>query len=119
VNIVQLNIPVDRRVAAKLNHWQTSEKFTAIIDVLADIRPRRTEPQGVDVIITGDARVFLARVDRTGEDRFHYIGSREDLEKNLRGLADAAKLTGEERSWLLGRVAEFTHEELIEEDVAT
>lgn len=116
MNVTPLIIPLQRRVANKLAAWQSSAKFMAIVDVMADIRPRRTAPAGFDVIITGDDRVFVVRVDRDNEDHFEYVGERAELEANLRGLADVAKLTEEEREWLLRQLDQFTHPDIVEEE---
>jgi hypothetical protein len=112
-----LKFPIGWRVARKLEEWQSSPRFAATVDVLADIRPRRTNPRGFDIIVTGDNQVFTVFVDDENQDHVEYVGTRAMLEANLENLANCAGLADEERAWLLGRVKEFTHPDLIEEDV--
>lgn len=106
-NVIPLQIPPKKRAANKLSQWSASAKFMAVIDALLDIRPRRTNPGGCEVLILED-HVFLASEQSDGD----FIGMADELLKNLNGIADAAELDAEERAALLQTVEEARLDEL-------
>lgn len=112
MNVVPFELPVQRRLAAKLAGQQTSALLTAAIDVLADIRPRRTAPQGFDVVITPEKQVFVVRVDADDEVRADMLGTFDELRHKLETLGREAALTEQEQRWLHERVQACVLEEL-------
>ena len=100
MNVVPFQLPLRRRVAAKLSGRKTSALFTAAIDVLADIRPRRTVPQGFDLVVTPEKQVFVVRVDADDEVRGDMLGTFEEFRHDLETLGREAELTEPELRWL-------------------
>lgn len=100
-SIIQLQIPPKKRAANRLSQWSSSAKFMAVIDALLDIRPRRTDPGGCEVLIL-ENQVYLASEQSDGE----FIGTADELIRNLNGIADAAELDADERAALLQAVEE-------------
>lgn len=102
MTVVPIPVTPKQRAANKLALWQSSAKFTAVLDALLDIRPRRTQLPDFDVLISPDGDVILI-----GEDaEHHYVGSADDLRKNLSGIADAADLDAAERAALFAAMEE-------------
>ena len=114
MNVVPLKIPAAKRAANKLANWTSSPRFMAAIDALLDIQPRRTQPAAFDIVISPEGHVFVVDVDETPE----YLGSLEDLLKNLNGIADAAQLDGDEREALMQSVEEAKVDEPFDEPTA-
>lgn len=112
MNIVPFELPVQRRVAAKLAGHGTSELLMAAIDVIADIRPRRTAPQGFDVLVTPDKHVFVVRIDADDEVRADLLGTFDELRHKLETLGREAECTEREMRWLHERVKDCVLEEL-------
>jgi hypothetical protein len=109
-NVVHLRIPPKTRAANKLSRVHSSARFVAAIDALLDIRPRRTNPGGCEVLILED-HVFLASEASDGE----FLGMADELIRNLNGIADVAELDAEERAALLQTVEEARLDEALAE----
>jgi hypothetical protein len=87
--------------AAKLAGIETSPQFTALLACLLD--EDWTTPRIDELCISPD-RCVLARP--AGEASFKvFIGAEQDLIRNVHGIAEVAKLDGDELGLLLGRVA--------------
>jgi hypothetical protein len=114
MNVIPLKIPAAKRAAIKLARWESSARFMAAIDALLDIRPRRTKPGAFDIVISPEGHVFVVDVDETPE----YLGSLEDLLKNLSGIADAAQLDNDERAALMQAVEDAKVDEPFNESGA-
>lgn len=106
--VVHIGVTPRQRAGNKLSSVHTSPKFTRLLDALLDIRPRRTRPHGLEAIITPDNDVVV--VDERSEAT--YIGSFDDLSKNLHGIAQMAELDAEE----LAAVYEAVEEARIGDD---
>lgn len=111
MNIVPFELPLQRRVAAKFAGLGTSELLTAAIDVIADIRPRRTAPQGFDVIVTLDKQVFVVRIDADDEVRADLLGTFDEFRHKLKTLGHEAECTERELRWLYERINDCVLEE--------
>jgi hypothetical protein len=86
----------------KLEPIETSGMFTAILGCLLD--EDWTTPKIEDLYITPD-HCILAR--ETGQVTHKlFIGAEADLIRNIHGIAEIAKLDGDELGYLLGKVAE-------------
>tara|TARA_A100001391_G_scaffold203113_2_gene194597 strand:- start:628 stop:963 length:336 start_codon:yes stop_codon:yes gene_type:complete len=89
--------------ARKLKTVQVSEHFQAILGCLLD--EDWTAPRLVEMIITPDGHV-LGRCN--GDPSFKaFLGSSEDLLKNIHGVAPVAELDGDEIGYLVSKVAEI------------
>lgn len=78
---------------------RTSGKMMAILGFVCGMT--WTRPAIVGLVETTDGFV-LACTDAAPLAN-DFLGSREDLDRNLRGAADAAGLTDDEAAWLMGR----------------
>lgn len=100
MNVIPFKIPAAKRAANKLARVQSSAKFVAAIDALLDIRPRRTNPEALDIVISPEGYVFV--VDMNDEPA--HLGSLDELIQNLNGAAVVAELDDEERAALMQSV---------------
>lgn len=91
-------------VVAKLNPGviRVSPKFTAILAFLLD-QEGWTDPAITELCITSDGILMAA----TTYDRLmdSIEGAASDLDRNMRGVAKAAKLTRRETTWFLATKA--------------
>lgn len=79
-----------------------SPKFVAVLGYILD--QHWTNPQITDMVVTSDGIVLAGTEDDPFDNDI--IGSVEDLDRNLRGVAAAVGLTTEENAYLqLRRVA--------------
>jgi len=78
-------------------HMKVSGKFTAILGFL--FGEPWTSPAIIEMVQTVDGFLLAA----TTEDPMmnDFVGAAEDLDRNLRGVSDAADLTRQERAYLL------------------
>lgn len=111
MNVIPFKIPAAKRAANKLARVQSSPMFVAAIDALLDIRPRRTNPEALDIVISPEGHVFVVDVN----DEPAHLGSLEDLIKNLNGVAIAAELDRDERAALMQAVEEAKVDEPFDE----
>jgi hypothetical protein len=88
------------RVRRKLGSIPLQPELMALVDALADIHPRRTDPAAVDIIVSEEGRVFVIFEG----DRPHYIAWAHDVRDWLRALATLAALSQRERAWFLARL---------------
>lgn len=86
----------------KLASVKVSGKFTAMLDAILDIRPRRTSPALQSIIITSD-EIILGQVE--GDIGMNEIlGSYSDLSRNLKGVSEVAELNYQEVAVLASRI---------------
>lgn len=89
--------------ARKLKQVHVSDHFQAILGCL--VGESWTTPRLVEMVITPDGHL-LGRCD--DQLRFNaYLGSAEDLIRNIHGVAPVAGLDGDEVGYLVGKVAEI------------
>lgn len=89
--------------ARKLQAVQVGEHFQAILGCLLD--EDWTTPRLIEMVITPDGHV-LGRCD--GDPSFKaFLGSSDDLLRNIHGIAPVAELDGDEIGYLVGKVAEI------------
>lgn len=94
---------IRRSCAEKLRKIETSPQFTAVLACLLD--EDWTTPRIEELYISPD-RCVLARP--AGEASCNvFVGAEQDLIRNIHGIADAAKLDGDEVGYLIGKVAEI------------
>ena len=96
-----------RSLKAKLGpeHLKVSGKLTAILGCLTG--EEWTGPRMVELYVTSDGGVFGRNEDDCGANA--WLGSAEDLTRNLRGVADAVGLTREERIALISLATPVLH----------
>lgn len=114
MNVIPFKIPAAKRAANKLARVQSSAPFVAAVDALLDIRPRRTSPEAMDIVISPEGYVFVVDVN----DEPAHLGSVDELVKNLHGLAAVAELEDDERAALLRAVEEAKVDEPFDESGA-
>jgi hypothetical protein len=96
----QIRLDVSRKVRA----IQVSDQFTAILACLVGEKGWTT-PVLAELVATSDG-MLLGR--RGGEPEFRgFLGSVDDLLRNIHGLAPVAELDGDELGYLVARVAEI------------
>jgi len=89
--------------ARKLQAVQVSDHFQAILGCL--IGEKWTQPLLVEMVITSDGHL-LGRCE--GEANYKaFLGSSDDLLRNLHGIAPVAELDGDEIGYLVAKVAEI------------
>lgn len=94
---------IRRDAVSKLKTVQISPHFQAILGCL--LHENWTTPRLVEMIITPDGHV-LGRCD--GDPTFKaFLGSSDDLLRNIHGIAPVAELDGDEIGYLVGKVAEI------------
>ncbi len=92
-----------RGCAEKLRAVEVSDHFRAILGCL--LGEDWTTPRLVEMQITPDGHM-LGRCD--GEASFRaFLGTSEDLIKNIHGVAPVAGLDGDEVGYLVAKVAEI------------
>ncbi len=87
--------------ARKIAQVQISDQFRAILACL--LEQDWTEPRLVQMILSPDGHL-LGRTDSQSTEEV-YLGTQEDLTKNIHGLAAVAELDGDEVGYLVGAVA--------------
>ena len=92
-------------LAQRLNpgRVRVSPKFTAVLAFLLD--EEWTQPAIIEMAITSDGFVLAGTTEDPLLDDM--IGEAEDLDRNLRGVAEAAGLSGKETQALLDRAASY------------
>ena len=96
----QIRLDVSRKVRAV----HVSDQFTAILACLVGETGWAT-PVLAELMVTSDG-MLLGRCK--GEPEFRgFLGSVDDLLRNIHGLAPVAELDGDELGYLLARVAEI------------
>ena len=89
--------------AHKLRGVQVSDHFRAILGCL--LGEDWTTPRLLEMVITPDGHL-LGRCD--GEATFKaFLGASTDLLKNVHGVAEVAELDGDEKGYLVAKVAEI------------
>jgi hypothetical protein len=94
---------IRRDCARKLRAVQVSDHFQAILGCL--LREDWTTPRMVEMVITSDGHL-LGRCSGEASVRA-FLGSAEDLIKNIHGVAPVAELDGDEVGYLVAKVAEI------------
>lgn len=97
-----MNKRILNRLVSKLNPdvVQVSPKFRAILGCM--LHQKWTEPELISMAMTSDG--FLLGQHRGDIGMNDILGSRQDLERNLTGLAVVVELTKTETEALLGLV---------------
>jgi hypothetical protein len=91
-------------VSCKVRAVQVSDQFMAILACLVGEKDWTT-PALAELLATPDG-MLLCRCE--GEPEFRgFLGSVDDLLRNIHGLAPVAELDGDELGYLLARVAEI------------
>ena len=96
----QIRLDVSRKVRAV----QVSDQFTAILACLVG-ETGWTTPVLAELVATSDG-MLLGRCEDEPEFR-GFLGSVDDLLRNVHGLAPVAELDGDELGYLVARVAEI------------
>lgn len=91
-------------VARKVRVVQVSDQFTAILACLVGEKGWTT-PELAELVATPDGKL-LGRCEGGPEFR-GFLGSVDDLLRNIHGLAPVAELDGDEVGYLVARVAEI------------
>jgi hypothetical protein len=89
--------------ARKLRAVQISEHFQAILGCL--LSEDWTTPRLLEMIISRDGHMIGRYEGQPGHSTF--LGSAEDLVRNIHGVAAVAELDGDEIGYLFGKVAEI------------
>ena len=87
----------------KLREVQVSEHFQAILGCL--LNEDWTTPRLIEMVINPDGQL-LGRCDGQPTHRV-FLGSSNDLIKNIHGVAPVAELDGDEIGYLVAKVAEI------------
>jgi hypothetical protein len=87
--------------ARKIAQVQISEQFRAILGCL--LEQDWTTPRLVQMVLSPDGHLLGRAEGQTTEQV--YLGSGDDLTKNIHGLAPVAELDGDEVGFLVGAVA--------------
>lgn len=88
-----------QRVRYHLSRLQTSPQFTAVLDCLFELSPRRTDPSFAELIVVADGLIFARK---RGEPSFGYfVGRRDDLIVNLLGFVMHLRLGTSDRLYVL------------------
>lgn len=91
-------------VSRKVRVVQVSDQFTAILACLVGEKGWTT-PELAELMATPDG-MLLGRCE--GEPEFRgFLGSVDDLLRNIHGLAPVAELDGDEVGYLVARLAEI------------
>lgn len=91
-------------VARKVRVVQVSDQFTAILACLVGEKGWTT-PELAELVATPDGKL-LGRCEGGPEFR-GFLGSVDDLLRNIHGLTPVAELDGDEVGYLVARVAEI------------
>ena len=87
--------------AKKISQVELSDHFRAILGCL--LEQDWTTPRLVQMVLSPDGHL-LGRADGQATEQV-YLGSQDDLTKNIHGLAPVAELDGDEVGYLVGVVA--------------
>ena len=87
--------------AKKIAHVQISDQFRAILGCL--LEQNWTDPRLVQMVLSPDGHL-LGRAEGQATEQV-YLGSQDDLTRNIHGLAAVAELGGDEVGYLVGAVA--------------
>ena len=87
--------------ARKIAQVQVSDQFRAILGCL--LEQDWTTPRLVQMVLSPDGHL-LGRAEGQATEQV-YLGSQDDLTRNIHGLAEVAELDGDEVGFLVGVVA--------------
>ncbi len=87
--------------AKKISQVELSDHFRAILGCL--LEQEWTTPRLVQMVLSPDGHL-LGRAEGQATEQV-YLGSGDDLTKNIQGLAQVAELDGDEAGYLVGAVA--------------
>jgi hypothetical protein len=87
--------------ARKIERVALSDHFRAILGCL--LEQDWTTPRLIQMILSPDGHL-LGRADGQATEQV-YLGTQDDLTKNINGLASVAELDGDEVGYLVGAVA--------------
>jgi hypothetical protein len=94
-------VAVTHRVRRDLASLEAPPHFSAFLDALLDIEPRRTEPL-FEELVSQDDLVFARAPERC--DFEYYVGHRTVLSRRLRDVAEFLEFGPDERNLLLSRL---------------
>ena len=86
--------------ARKIERVEVSDHFRAILGCL--LEQDWTTPRLVQMVVSSDGHL-LGRTDGQATEQ-SYLGTQDDLTKNIHGLAAVAELDGDEVGYLVGAV---------------
>ena len=92
---------IQESCARKIAQVQISDQFRAILGCL--LEQDWTTPRLVQMILSPDGHL-LGRAEGQATEQV-YLGTQEDLTRNIHGLAAVADLDGDEVGYLVGAVA--------------
>jgi hypothetical protein len=92
---------IQESCARKIAQVQISDQFRAILGCL--LEQNWTEPRLVQMVLSPDGHL-LGRAEGQATEQV-YLGTQEDLTRNIHGLAAVAELDGDEVGFLVGAVA--------------
>jgi len=95
-------IKMSVRIKLGPDRIRPSPRFRAMLQCLLGLDPVTT-PSYRSLIITSDGFLLGCHTGDIGYNDF--IGVASDLERNCRGIAEAAHLDQEETQWLMDRIA--------------
>ena len=87
--------------AGKIAEVQISDQFRAILGCL--LEQDWTTPRLVQMVVSPDGHL-LGRAEGQATEQV-YLGTQDDLTRNIHGLAAVAELDGDEVGFLVGAVA--------------
>ena len=87
--------------ARKIERVEVSDHFRAILGCL--LEQDWTTPRLIQMILSPDGHL-LGRADGQATEQV-YLGTQDDLTKNIHGLAAVAELDGDEVGYLVGAAA--------------
>jgi hypothetical protein len=102
---IQIREPdqIRKNCACKLRAAKVSDHFKAILGCL--LAEDWTTPRLIEMVVTPDGHI-LGRCD--GDPSFKaFLGTSEDLIRNIHGVAPVAELDGDEVGFLVAKVAEI------------
>ena len=96
------NETVAPRIRSHFKRLIAGPQFTAVVDCVFDLVPRRTEPAFAELRVVDDCLVF-ARA--RGEKHFrHFVGRHDRLALDLLGFVTHLGLGADERAYVQSRI---------------
>jgi hypothetical protein len=92
---------IQESCARKIERVELSDQFRAILGCL--LEQNWTDPRLVQMVLSPDGHL-LGRAEGQATEQV-YLGSQDDLTRNIHGLAAVAELDGDEVGYLVGTVA--------------
>jgi|LakMenEpi03Aug12_release.lakeMendotaPanAssembly.Ray.scaffolds.fasta_scaffold2898548_1 hypothetical protein len=92
---------IQESCARKIAQVQISDQFRAILGCL--LEQTWTEPRLVQMILSPEGHL-LGRAEGQATEQV-YLGTQDDLTRNINGIAQVAALDGDELGFLVGAVA--------------